>query len=57
MHLQALRLGDGKVLSFGGVNPTTIDPLATCEAYNLLTRLWTPCASLLTPRSSFQVCA
>lgn len=56
-HVQAVRLADGRVLSFGGVNPENAAPLASCEAYSILTNSWTTCPSLLTPRGSFQVCA
>ncbi|CAL5225539.1 g8372 [Coccomyxa viridis] len=53
-HAQAVRLADGRVLSFGGVNPENAAPLASCEAYSILTNSWTTCPSLLTPRGSFQ---
>ena len=56
-HVQAVRLADGRVLSFGGTNPDTARPLASCDAYSILTNSWSTCASLLTARGSFQVCA
>jgi len=48
-------MSSGRVLSFGGVNATAPVPLASAEAYDLPTDSWTSEASMLTPRSAFQV--